>query len=142
MNPALLLLAAALSTPPPAAPPDCDRSRARLSTSAAAQGGVALLEVEDGAGEPTATWQGKPLRFWREDAEKPWRAFVGIDLEQRAGDARVVLRTAREGTCAVALSVEPVAFPEERLQVPPRFVDLSPRDQTRAAREATRLAAL
>jgi len=34
-----------------------------------------------------------------------------------------------------------VVFPEEHLQVPPRFVDLSPRDRARAAREAARLAA-
>jgi murein DD-endopeptidase MepM/ murein hydrolase activator NlpD len=105
---------------------------------------VALLEVEPAAGaaEPVATWQGKTLRFWREDAEGPWRALVGVDLEQRPGGARVALKTGRDGTCTVALTVEPVAFPEERLQVPQRFVELSPADQARAARETTRLAAL
>ena len=102
MNPALVLLAA-LSAPPPI-PPECNRTYSHLSASAAAQGGVALLEVAAGAVEPIATWQAKPLRFWRDDAEGPWRAFIGIDLEQRPGDARVTLRTARDGTCTVPLS--------------------------------------
>jgi murein DD-endopeptidase MepM/ murein hydrolase activator NlpD len=144
LTPSLLLLAVALGAPVPSAPPECARERARLNPPSAPQGGVAILEVEpvDGTAEPVATWQGKALRFWREDAEGPWRALVGIDLEQRPGNARVALKTGREGTCAVALGVEPVAFPEERLQVPQRFVELSPADQARAAREATRLASL
>jgi len=141
MNPTLVLLAA-LSAPPPTVPPECNRTYSHLSASAAAQGGVALLEVAAGAVEPIATWRAKPLRFWRDDAEGPWRAFIGIDLEQRPGDTRVTLRTAHDGTCTVPLFVEPVAFPEEHLEVPQRFVDLSRRDQARAAREAGRLAAL
>ena len=141
MNPTLVLLAA-LSAPPPTVPRECNRAYSHLSASAAAQGGVALLEVAAGAVEPIATWRAKPLRFWRDDAEGPWRAFIGIDLEQRPGDARVTLRTAHDGTCTVPLSVEPVAFPEEHLEVPQRFVDLSPRDRARAARERARLAAL
>jgi murein DD-endopeptidase MepM/ murein hydrolase activator NlpD len=46
------------------------------------------------------------------------------------------------GTCTVDLSVEAVAFPQERLQVPQRFVDLSAQDQARAAKETAQLAAL
>jgi murein DD-endopeptidase MepM/ murein hydrolase activator NlpD len=144
MSPFVALLAFALGAPAPAAPADCDPTRARLSASSAPQGGVARLEVasEAGAGEPSATWQGKTLRFWREEAGGPWRALVGVDLEQRPGEARVVVKTGRDGSCTAVLSVQPVAFPEERLQVPQRFVELSPRDQARAARETARLAAV
>src|SRR2546425_9439538 len=132
---------AAHTAPPPTVPPECDRTYSHLSASAAAQGGVALLEVAAGAVEPIARWRAKPLRFWRDDAEGPWHAFIGIDLGQRPGETRVTLRTAHDGTCTVPLSVEPVAFPEEHVDVPQRFVDLSPRDRARAAREAARLAA-
>src|SRR5437899_11698894 len=104
MNPTLVLLAA-LSAPP-TVPPECNRTYSHLSASAAAQGGVALLEVAAGAVEPIATWRAKPLRFWRDDAEGPWRAFIGIDLEQRPGDARVTLRTAHDGPCPVRLPGE------------------------------------
>src|SRR5437667_10425855 len=97
MNPTLVLLAA-LSAPPPTVPPECSRAYSHLSASAAAQGGVALLEVAAGAVEPIARWRAKPLRFWRDDAEAPWRAFIGIDLAQRPGDARVTLRMSKDET--------------------------------------------
>lgn len=106
------------------------------------QGGVALLQVEPGPVAPVGTWQARPLRFWRDEEEGPWRAFVPVDLKQRPGDARVTLRTSGRGTCTVGLSVKPVAFPEERIQVPRRFVELSARDRARAAQEAKRLAGL
>lgn len=138
------IVALALAAPAPSAPADCDRARARTSTPAPPQGGVVLLEVETEAAvtEPAATWQGKAIRFWRDDPRGPWRALVGIDLGQRPGDARVVLDDGLDRTCAVVLSIKAGTFPEEHLRVPQRFVELSPRDQARAAREAARLAAL
>jgi murein DD-endopeptidase MepM/ murein hydrolase activator NlpD len=140
----LALVAFALAAPAPSAPADCDRARARVSTSAPPQGGVVLLEVETDAAviQPAATWQGKAVRFWRDDPQGPWRALVGVDLDQRPGDARVLVERGVDRTCAVALSIEAVTFPEEHLRVPQRFVELSPRDQARAAREAARLAAV
>ena len=42
----------------------------------------------------------------------------------------------------MSLSVTAGAFPEERLRVPQRYVDLSPADEARAAKETARLAAL
>jgi murein DD-endopeptidase MepM/ murein hydrolase activator NlpD len=138
--PPTLLLSAALAAPVPAAPLPCDPKDAHVSAAAVAQGGVALLEVAPREVEPTATWQAKPLRFWREE-EGPWRALVGVDLKQPPGDARVTLTT-HPGTCTVALSVKPVDFPEERIQVARRFVELNARDRARADREAARLATL
>jgi murein DD-endopeptidase MepM/ murein hydrolase activator NlpD len=144
MNPVLALAAFALAAPPPSGPAQCDPSRARVSAPAPVQGGVVVLEVETEAavGEPSATWQGKAVHFWRDQPQGPWRALVGIDLDQRPGDARVVLERGLGRTCAVVLSIKAGTFPQEHLRVPERFVELSARDQARAAREAARLAAL
>jgi murein DD-endopeptidase MepM/ murein hydrolase activator NlpD len=144
MNPVVALLAFALAAPATSAPAGCDRARARVSTPAPPQGGVVLLEVETepAAGEPAATWQGKAVRFWRDDPQGPWRALLGVDLDQRPGDVRVLVKRGLDRTCAVVLSIKAGTFPEDHLRVPQRFVELSPRDQARAARETARLAAL
>ena len=133
-----------LAAPAPSPPAVCDPPRARVSTPAPPQGGVVLLEVETGAagGEPAATWQGKPVPFWREDPEGAWRALVGIDLDQRPGPARVLVQRGLGPACAVDLSVTAGTFAEDHLTLPQRFVELSPQDQARAARETSRLAAL
>ena len=142
MHPILPLVAFALAAPAPSVPPDCDHARARVSASAPPQGGVVLLELETdpASSEPSATWQGKAVRFWREDSQGPWRALLGIDLDQRPGDARVVLERGLDRTCGVVLSIKAGTFQEDRLSVPQRFVELSPQDQARAARETARLA--
>ncbi len=144
MNPALALALFALAAPAPSAPPACDPARVRAGTSAPPQGGVVLLELETeaAAGEPAATWQGKAIGFWRDEAQGPWRTLVGVDLAQRPGDARVLVQRGLDRPCTVVLSIKAVAFPEEHLQLPQRFVELSPQDQARAARETARLKAL
>jgi murein DD-endopeptidase MepM/ murein hydrolase activator NlpD len=135
-------VAVALATPSP--PPTCDPSRARVRAASTPQGGVVLLEVDPQAGgrEPTATWQGTPVRFWRDDPQGPWRALLGVDLEKRPGAARVVLERGLDRPCVLDLSVTAGTFAEEHLNLPKRFVDLSPKDQQRAAKEAARLAAV
>jgi murein DD-endopeptidase MepM/ murein hydrolase activator NlpD len=65
---------------------------------------------------------------------------VGIDLDQRPGDARVLVERGLDRPCAVVLSIKAGTFAEDRLTVPQRFVELSPEDQARAARETARLA--
>jgi murein DD-endopeptidase MepM/ murein hydrolase activator NlpD len=144
MNPALVLALFALAPPVPSVPPACDQARARVSTSTPPQGGIVLFELdtEVAVGEPAATWQGNAVRFWRDEPPGPWRALVGVDLDQRPGNARVLVERGLDRTCTVVLSIKAVAFPEEHLSVPQRFVELSPQDQARAAREAARLAAL
>jgi len=144
MHPAFAFALFALATQAPSAPPACDPAHARVSTATPPQGGVVLfeLETEAAAGEPAATWQGKAVGFWRDEPPGPWRALVGIDLGQRPGDARVLVERGLDRACAVGLSIQAVAFPEEHLTLPPRFVELSPQDQARAAREAARLKAL
>jgi murein DD-endopeptidase MepM/ murein hydrolase activator NlpD len=142
MSAALALAALALAAPAASPLPDCDPARARVSTAAPIQGGIVLLEVaaEAAADKPAATWQGKPVRFWREDGG-PWRALLGVDLAQRPGAARTSIRGLAR-PCVANLSVRAGTFPEEQLTVPERYVELRPEDQARAAREAARLAAL
>src|SRR5438552_330981 len=144
MNPAFAFALFALAAPAPSAPAACDPARARVGTSTPPQGGVVLreLDTEAAAGKPAATWQGKAVGFWRDEAQGPWRALVGVDLAQRPGDARVLVQRGLDRPCTVVLSIKAVVFPEEHLQLPQRFVELSPQDQARAARETARLAAL
>ena len=144
MNLALALVAFALAAPAPSAPTECDGARARVSPSAPSQGGVVVLELntEAAAASPAATWQGKAVRFWRDDPQGPWRALLGIDLDRRPGEARVLVERGLDRTCAVSVSIKAGTFAEDRLNVPQRYVDLSPEDQARAARETARLAAV
>ena len=138
----LVLVAFALAAPAPSTPAACDATRVRVSTSAPPQGGVVLLELETAAREPAATWQGKALPFWRDEPEGRWRALLGIDLDQKPGDARVLVARGLERPCAVVVSVKGGTFTEERLTVPQKFVELSPEDQARASKETARLAAV
>jgi peptidase M23-like protein len=144
MSPVFAIALFAAVAAPPSAIPDCDPARARVSTSSPPQGGIVLLDVETeaAAGEPAALWQGKPLRFWRDDPDGPWRALVGIDLAQKPGDARILVPRGLPRSCGVVLSIKPVAFPEEHLTVAKGYVELNPRDLARASRETARLAAL
>jgi murein DD-endopeptidase MepM/ murein hydrolase activator NlpD len=140
----LVLVGFALAAPAPSVPAACDATRARVSTSVPPQGGVVLLELqtEGTASEPSATWRGKPVAFWRDDPQGPWRGLIGIDLDQRPGDARVLVERGFERPCAVIVSVKAGTFAEDRLTVPQKFVELSPQDQARAAKETARLATL
>jgi murein DD-endopeptidase MepM/ murein hydrolase activator NlpD len=100
------------------------------------------VDAAPSSAEPKATWQGTPLRFWRDGAQGPWRALAGIDLDQRPGDVRVRVERGLGPACGVPVSVKAGAFEEDRLSVPRRYVDLSPADQARAARETARVAAV
>ena len=149
MNPVFALAALVLAAPAPSSPApsplaDCEPARARVNTSTPTQGGVVLVELETEAGtrEPAARWQGKALPFWRDDPQGPWRALAGIDLDQRPGDARIVVERGLDRWCAVRLSIKAGTFEEDHLTLPQRFVELSPADQARAARETSQLAAV
>jgi murein DD-endopeptidase MepM/ murein hydrolase activator NlpD len=136
------LAVVAFSLAPAAAPlRDCDPARARVSPAAPTQGGIAVLEVDPTPETPAATWRGKPVHFWRDSPSEPWRALLGVDLEQKPGAARVSLR-GPGARCAVSFSVTAGTFAEDRLTVPRRYVELNAKDAARAAREAARLAAV
>jgi murein DD-endopeptidase MepM/ murein hydrolase activator NlpD len=126
------LLPLLLASPPAA----CDPAVARLGAGSAAQGSV--VEVEAAAGA-VASWAGKPVAFWQEGPAGPRRALLGVDLEQAAGPAYLEVGLEGAPPCRAALEVTPGGFEEKQLRVGPKFVELSARDEARAAREAARL---
>jgi murein DD-endopeptidase MepM/ murein hydrolase activator NlpD len=81
-----------------------------------------------------ASWNGRPVRFWREGAEGPFHAWLGVDLEQPAGALPLVF-----GECRIAVEITPGVFEVKQLRVGRRFVELSAKDEARVKREAAQL---
>jgi hypothetical protein len=103
----------------------------------AVPGGVARLPLGPGAVRPAAHLrQGEhdvPLLVVGDAQE--WTALVGLALATAPGPAHITVRAADGGTRTVAFTVAPKRYKEQRLQVAPGTVDLSPEDQARFERE-------
>ena len=113
---------------------------------AAAQGQILELAVPDQPGLVAAAvdWQGHKVPFVH-DGEY-WRTVIGVDLDLAPGlhDAMVELRL-ENGSVerrSEQVDVGPRSFPTTKLTVEPRYVELSPEDQARAASEAREQAAI
>ena len=99
-------------------------------------GGVAILLVPGGGGPPTASFNGARVMLVPDG--KDWRAVVGIPLSQKPGRAQ--LEIARPGSQeALVFVVRPKAYTAQYLTVPPKQVNLSPKDEARVAREQQKL---
>jgi murein DD-endopeptidase MepM/ murein hydrolase activator NlpD len=103
----------------------------------AVPGGVARLPLGPGAVRPAAH-----LRQGEHDVPllvvggaQEWTALVGLALATAPGPAHITVRAADGGTRTVAFTVAPKRYTEQRLQVAPGTVDLSPEDQARFERE-------
>jgi murein DD-endopeptidase MepM/ murein hydrolase activator NlpD len=115
-----------------------------LSRDRAAQGG--LLELTIGGGRPVSDlkgeWAGTALPLW-EEAGNLHHGLLGIDLERAPGNYRVDLSgkfaNGETLTCSATVDVTAGKFAIERLKVAPGFVELSPGDEARAAKESERL---
>jgi Peptidase family M23 len=124
----------------------------RLSSSAAIQGNLLLMEVR--SARPllrlTGEWQGNRIPFWREDGAGPkgmegWRALLGIDLAQPAGEYRLVVTEEAGGAplhCSMSLPVRAGKFVTESLTVAPNFVEPNAEQLARAEEETRRLRAI
>lgn len=103
----------------------------------AVPGGVARLTLGPGAVRPAAHLrQGEhdvPLLVVGDAQE--WTALVGLALATAPGSAQITVRAADGSTRTVAFTVAPKRYSEQRLQVAPGTVDLSPEDQARFERE-------
>ena len=101
----------------------------------AVPGGVARLSLGPAAVRPVAqTDSGLPLLVLGDPIE--WTALVGIPLAAEPGDARILIQSANDTTTrAVAYTVAPKRYAEQRLKVAPGQVDLSPEDEARFNRE-------
>lgn len=123
-------------------PTDCGSGLSlRLNQTTVVQGGVLLAELTAPA-RPVGTavsWNGAPVPVWSGPTRGTWRALLGIDLERSEGPSPLVLSGPDRASCSVSVEVEAGNFLVRRLQVAKRYVELGPRDQARADREAARL---
>jgi biotin carboxyl carrier protein len=101
-------------------------------------GGVARLSLGPSAARPAARAEGDVPLLVLGDAID-WTALVGIPLAAETGTARITVR-ADGGERQLAYAVAPKQYREQRLQVAPGKVDLSPGDQARYERERDHLA--
>ncbi len=75
-----------------------------------------------------------------------WLGWIGFDLDAATGRQSLHIHRryddGRETQEALILTVEPRTYPETRLDVARRYVDLAPEDQARAGAEAAEIAAI
>ena len=102
----------------------------------AVPGGIVRLSLGPAAARPLAQArigaEDVPLLVLGDVIE--WTALVGIALAAPPGPARITVRD-DGGPRQVAYTVAAKRYPEQRLTVAPRTVDLSPQDQARYERE-------
>jgi murein DD-endopeptidase MepM/ murein hydrolase activator NlpD len=106
----------------------------------AAQGQAVELAYADerGLASVEATWEGH--RFPLVKHESLWIAVIGVDLDAKAGEhaAEVVFHygDGRSRSAREPVTVKAQKFPTTELKVEDKYVELSPADAARAAREA------
>src|SRR5262245_30006228 len=106
----------------------------------AAQGQAVELTYPDehGLASVEATWEGHRFPLAKHDAL--WVAVVGVDLDAKAGEhaAEVKFRYSdgRSRSARELVTVKAQKFPTTELKVEDKYVELSPEDAARAAREA------
>ena len=96
--------AAALEVRPPTAKP----------------GDAILLVVAGGEAEPTATVEGREIRFWK--TADGWRAIAGLPVEAPVGPLAVHARAAGASLDGAVTVIDP-AFRTSELTVPPKYVE-------------------
>jgi hypothetical protein len=139
--PSLVLLGAAAAGPAT----DCGSGvSVRLSAATTIQGGVLLAEVAAPADQTglAVSWNGAAVPVWSDAAAGRWHALLGVDLERSEGSSSLVVDTPGRAHCSLSVAVEAGDFVVRRLSVAKRYVELSPRDQARADRDAARLASI
>lgn len=115
-----------------------------IASLAATQGGIVQLRYADepGLAAVEVEWDDYNVPLFRRGEH--WLGIVGVDLDAPAGEqiAEITFRYAdgRTRTAREAIAVRAGEYPTTRLAVEPRYVELSPEDQARAARESEELA--
>ncbi len=101
-------------------------------------GGIARLSLGPAATRPVAHLGDVPLLVQGDARE--WTALVGIALSTPSGVASIAVQQDGNGQRQLDFTVAPKRYQEQRLNVAPRTVDLSPQDQARFERERLHLA--
>ncbi len=110
------------------------------------QGQALQLEYphEPGLTQVSVEWAGQQKPFARDG--EAWLTVIGVDLDVKPGshEAAVTFRYAdgREARRVETVEVSGKEFPTTRLTVAPKYVELSPENQARAARERKETAAV
>jgi len=117
-------------------------SSATLPRAAAVPGGVAIVELGAAALRPSATFGGRRVMVLpKPERQGLWIAVVGIGLAADPKKRQTLTVRAGDGAGReIAFALEPKRYPEQRLTVERRHVDLSPQDLARYERERVHLA--
>ena len=116
----------------------------QLAALVAAQGDALRLTVPDEPGlkRVEVAWDGARIPLARRDGM--WVTLIGVDLDAEPGGHDAVLRLEfDDGTIRMRNETVVVGardFPTTELTVEPGYVELSPENQARAARESRRIA--
>jgi len=117
-----------------------------LAALVVAQGRAFEIAVDHEAGVESAVldWDGRSVPMTREGTR--WFALIGIDVDAVPGEreAGMTLRFDGGGSRRTTerIVIEHREFPTTRLEVEPRYVELSAEDQARAVRENDEIAAI
>jgi murein DD-endopeptidase MepM/ murein hydrolase activator NlpD len=109
------------------------------------RGELLLIAVEDNSAKlpPTARLRGRALEFFPAASTGTWLSFVGVDLDDSTGPAKLsaVLRDARGRPHAQVeeLTIGAGTFPTEELKVAQKYVTPQKTDGERAEAEAATL---
>lgn len=112
----------------------------------AVQGQALRLEVPDepGLAGVSVAWTEREVPFVRDG--DVWLAVIGVDLGAAPGERRAEVsyrfEDGRTSARTESIVVAAKDFPTTALEVEPRYVELSPEDQARAARESREIAAI
>jgi murein DD-endopeptidase MepM/ murein hydrolase activator NlpD len=110
-----------------------------IASVATGQGQAVLLRYADepGLSGGQLSWNGRAAPLVRRGDE--WIGMVGVDLDTAAGERSVEITfryaDGRTRTLRDAVAIAAVQYPTTELTVEERYVELSPEDQARAARD-------
>lgn len=100
-------------------------------------GGIAIIKIpQQSESPPQVLFNDKRVYTAKRDGQ--WFAWVGIPLNQQLGKTQIYWRT-RDGDLPLLFEVKDKAYPEQRLTVAPKHVNLSAEDLARVRQETPEL---